>query len=107
MIQRKKFNIFLFGESKVGKRSIIKKWCFNDEGITNEIIDSYIYEAKFDGKKYKFKIFDTAGQERFKSIEKFKIKFSEGLMIIFSVINRQTFEKVGEWVVIIKDTVQL
>jgi small GTP-binding protein len=110
MIQRKKFNISLLGESQVGKTSIVKKLKnddFSDEGLTTAGIDSYIDEAEFDGKKYKFKIFDTAGQERFKSISKTTIKFSEGFMVIFSVIDRQSFERVGEWIESIKDTVQL
>ena len=110
MIQRKKFNISLLGESQVGKTSIVKKLKnddFSDEGLTTAGIDSYIDDAEFDGKKYKFKIFDTAGQERFKSISKTTIKFSEGFMVIFSVIDRQSFERVGEWIDSIKDTVQL
>ena len=59
MIQRKKFNISLLGESQVGKTSIVKKLKnddFSDEGLTTAGIDSYIDEAEFDGKKYKFKI---------------------------------------------------
>ena len=110
MIQRKKFNISLLGESQVGKTSIVKKLKnddFSDDGLTTAGLDSYIDEAEFDGKKYKFKIFDTAGQERFKSISKTTIKFSEGFMVIFSVIDRQSFERVGEWIDSIKDTVQL
>ncbi len=110
MIQRKKFNISLLGESQVGKTSIVKKLKnddFSEEGLLTAGIDSYIDEAEFDGKNYKFKIFDTAGQERFKSISKTTIKFSEGFMIIFSVIDRNSFERVGEWINSIKDTVQI
>ena len=110
MIQRKKFNISLLGESKVGKTSIVKKLkndSFSDEGLLTAGIDSYIDEAEFDGKKFKFKIFDTAGQERFKSISKTTIKFSEGFMIIFSVTDRNSFKSVDDWINSIKDTVQL
>ena len=110
MIQRKKFNISLLGESKVGKTSIVKKLkndSFSDEGLLTAGIDSYIDEAEIDGKKYKFKIFDTAGQERFKSISKTTIKFSEGFMIIFSVTDRNSFKSVDDWINSIKDTVQL
>ena len=94
----------------VGKTSIVKKLRnddFSNESLLTAGIDSYIDEAELDGKKYKFKIFDTAGQERFKSISKTTIKFSEGFMVIFSVIDRKSFEKVGEWIDSIKDTVQI
>ena len=110
MIQRKKFNITILGESMVGKTSIIK--ClknneFKDEGILTAGIDSYLDEAVLDGKKYKFKIFDTAGQERFRSISNTTIKFSEGFMVIFSVIDKDSFQKIGDWIESIKETVEI
>ena len=66
-------------------------------------IDTYIDEAVFDGEKYKFKIFDTAGAQRYKNITKNSMKFSDGFIIIFSVIDRESFEKVNEWMDSIKD----
>ncbi len=110
MIQRKKFNISILGESQVGKTSILTflhKGTFSNEVLTTTGIDNFIDEAEFDGKQYKFKIYDTAGQERFKSISKTTIQYSEGFMVIFSVIDRESFEKVGEWLDSIKDTVQI
>ena len=94
----------------VGKTSIIK--ClknneFKDEGILTAGIDSYLDEAVLDGKKYKFKIFDTAGQERFRSISNTTIKFSEGFMVIFSVIDKDSFQKIGDWIESIKETVEI
>ena len=110
MIQRKKFNISLLGESQVGKTSIVKYLKsndFSDEGILTAGLDNYIDEAEFDGKKYKFEIYDTAGQERFKSISRSTIKISEGFMVIFSVNDRNSFIKIGEWIDSIKSEVQI
>jgi len=110
MIKRKKFNIAILGESQVGKTSIVTflhKGTFSNEVLTTTGIDNFIEEAEFDGRQYKFKIYDTAGQERFKSISKTTIQYSEGFMIIFSVIDRESFERVGEWLDSIKDTVQI
>ena len=110
MIQRKKINITLLGETQVGKTSIInsfKRNEFFEEILLTTGIYYFLDEELFNGKKYKFKIFDTAGQERFKSISKTTIKFSDGFMVIFSVIDRNSFEKIGEWINSIKDTVQI
>ena len=110
MIQRKKFNISLLGESQVGKTCMLtclKNGKFQDEGISTIGLDSYIDEAVLNGKKYKFKIFDTAGQERFRSVSKNTIKFSDGFMIIFSVINRESFLKIEEWIDCIKSEVDI
>ena len=110
MIQRKKFNISLLGESQVGKTCMLtclKNGKFQDEGISTIGLDSYIDEAVLYGKKYKFKIFDTAGQERFRSVSKNTIKFSDGFMIIFSVINRESFLKIEEWIDCIKSEVDI
>ena len=57
-------------------------------------IDSYIAESEFDGQKYKFKILDTAGAERFDSIVTNTIKFSDGFLLVFSLDKKETLERI-------------
>ena len=47
------------------------------------------------------------GQERFKSISRSTIKISGGFIIIFSVNDRNSFIKIGEWIDSIKSEVQI
>jgi small GTP-binding protein len=63
------FNFILVGESNVGKTSILYKF------VDNTFIDNYIatigtdYKKKIiniDGKKISLRIWDTAGEERFR-----------------------------------------
>ena len=71
MIKRTKFNVSLLGDTAVGKTCLVnslKGLGFDENQIATIGVDDVIDEAKFDKKMYKFKIFDTAGQERYTSI---------------------------------------
>jgi len=49
------------------------------------------------------KIWDTAGQEQFKSLTKNFYKNSHGVVICYDVSNQKSFEKIQEWVNSIAD----
>jgi len=99
-INRTKFNIIVLGEGSVGKSSIISRLKgkdFEENNLSTVGIDYYVDEKVFDNTKYKFKIFDTAGQERYKSIASSTIKLADGFLIVFAVDNKNSFEKVKYW----------
>ena len=109
-IARKKFNINFLGDTSVGKTSIIKRHInktFDENAIATIGIDNIKDEKEFDNKKYSFKIYDTAGQERYKSISLNYIKLGDGFLLVFSVDNRETFDKLEEWVQNIYDSVPI
>ena len=72
-------------------------------------IDISMKKVKFpdDEKEYKFKIFDTAGQERFKSISYSTIQLADGFLMVFAVNNRKSFQKINEWFTNISEHVDL
>ena len=43
------------------------------------------------------KIWDTAGQERFKSITDIHYQKGNGILIVYDITNRNTFENVSYW----------
>ena len=107
-IKRKKFNIIVLGESRVGKTSLItvlNDRPFEDVSLLTAGIDFHMVEKEYGGKNYKFKIFDTAGQERYKSISKSSIKLADGILLVYAVDNKETFEKINEWIESIKEEV--
>jgi small GTP-binding protein len=109
-IARKKFNINFLGDTTVGKTSIIKRHInktFDENAIATIGIDNIKDEREFDKKKYSFKIYDTAGQERYKSISINYIKLGDGFLLVFAVDNRETFDKLEEWVQNIYDSVPI
>ena len=105
-ITRLKFNVIILGEGQVGKSSMIstlKGNKFEEVGVATTGIDFCNDEATFDGKKYKFKIFDTAGQERYKSISSQQIKIADGFMVVYAVNLPKSFEQIRWWIDTIED----
>ena len=100
-IKRTKFNVSLLGDTSVGKTSICSVFLgneFNENTLNTIGIESALVSAKFDGNEYKFKIFDTAGQERYRSISKTTINLADGFLLVFAVDDNKTFEALGQWI---------
>lgn len=66
-------------------------------------MEYFTKEEKIDDKIVRVKIWDTAGQEQFKSLTRNFYKNSHGVLICYDVTNRKSFEKIQEWVDSIKD----
>ena len=99
-IQRTKFNVSILGESQVGKTSMISVKSglqFNEKQIATVGIDNFIDKKVIDNQEYKFKFFDTAGQERYNSISAQTIKIADGFILVFSVTDRGSLEKISFW----------
>ena len=50
------------------------------------------------GKVAKLQIWDTAGQDRFRSITKNYYKGANGIIVIFSVTDKKSFDNVKKWI---------
>ena len=102
-IERTKFNVLVLGDTNIGKSSLINSLF----GLYYESFISQSYnvldETMIDGKKYKFKIYKTHGQERFRSIYFSLIKIADGIIIVFSIDNRNSFELIDLYLKEIKN----
>ena len=110
MIKRTKFNVSLLGDTSVGKTCMInslKGFPFDANQIATIGIDDVMDEAKFENVSYKFKIFDTAGQERYNSISTQTIQLADGFLIVFAVDNPDSFDKISLWIETIEDKVNI
>jgi len=98
--------IGLLGDSTVGKTAISNCFFnieFNPDTLTTIGHDKS--EKKYilkDGKEMKVIVLDTAGQERFKAIATKTLKAVVGVIVVFDVTIRKTFENVNEWLEKIK-----
>ena len=105
-IKRTKFNVSILGESTVGKTSMCSVYLgnkFTDSTMFTIGLESTLIPIKFDGKQYKFKIFDTAGQERYRSISKSTINIADGFLLVYAVDNIKTYETLEQWIQSIKE----
>ena len=58
---------------------------------------------KIDSKEIKLTIFDSAGQQRYKQITKYFYQGSKGVILIYDVSDKITFDNLKEWIKTIHD----
>ena len=108
------YKIVLIGNSQVGKTSFFKKLTkktFNERNISTIGIDKAnisriirVPEDPLDSsseeKEIEFSIdfLDTAGQERYRSITSGYFKNSQGLLLLYDITNKNSFEDVETWI---------
>ena len=51
------------------------------------------------GKKVKLQIWDTAGQERFKNITASYYRGGNGVLVVYDITERETFENLNTWLI--------
>ena len=97
----------LVGMSGSGKTNIIN-------ALTGQAFDSYKFSTtssfvdKFmtvNNKKYHVEIWDTAGQEQFRSLTKIFIKDSKIVIFVYDITNYKSFEEVDFWLNTVKEIV--
>ena len=102
--------LMLLGDGQVGKTSLslnLTKNIFDDSLLTTVGKESYIYQANLHGHNVKMKIWDTAGQERFKSMSVGVIKMVDGLILVYSIANKETFKNLDTWMNSVKNIADL
>jgi len=109
-MSKKIFRISLLGEGQVGKTSMLTAYTKNEFSFdalsTIGIVEDFIKKT-FDKMEYKFKIFDTAGQERYNSIATSTIQIADGFFMVFAVNNKESYKKIVKWIDSIKEYVNL
>ena len=98
--------IVLVGESGVGKTSIIGSYF--DKPLTTYISTNTPIEnfkdIELNGKKISISIWDTAGQEVFRSLNKLFYLDANIIIIVYSIDDEKTFEEVKNyWMEDVKD----
>ena len=97
----------ILGDSKVGKTSICQSYMnmeFSDNYLSTIGHDKYEKPIKMkNGEEIKLIIYDTAGQERFRSICLKTIRFIQGIVVVFDLGNKDSFKNVKDWLRIIKE----
>ena len=51
------------------------------------------------GKKVKLQIWDTAGQERFKNITASYYRGGNGVLVVYDITDRESFENLNSWLI--------
>ena len=92
--------ILLVGDSGVGKSSLMSRYTdnyFQEKSTPTIGVDFKIKTTDLNGKIYKLQIWDTAGQERFKTITSSYFRGANGIVIVYDVTDRTSFNNLNYW----------
>lgn len=93
--------LVLIGDSNVGKTSIIDQFIDSKFGETKPSIGA-LHKLKTikisNGEEVQLDIWDTAGQEKFKSIVPMYYKGSKGIIIVFDISSDDSFDGAKRWI---------
>lgn len=93
--------LLLLGDTGVGKSCILCRYV-NDEFFDTHIstigIDFKLRTIKLDRKVAKIQIWDTAGQERFESITHQFYRRAQGVLLVYDLCSRSSFENLTKWI---------
>ena len=101
MAQNRPLKILIIGDSNVGKTSILLQYTsnfFQETHIATIGVEFKLKEIMLDNIEYKLNIWDTAGQERFKAITKSFFKAADGIVFVYDVTNKPSFENIKNWI---------
>ena len=93
--------LLMIGDSGVGKTCLLIRFAnqtYSPSFITTIGVD---FKTKIlrldDGKRVKLQIWDTARQERFRTITTFYFCGAHGIMLVYDVTDRKTFIAIQSW----------
>lgn len=101
--------IILLGDVGVGKTNIISRYISGDFNQSlNPTVGSSFGEKKIkkDGVTYLLKVWDTVGQERYNSITKLFVQGSHIIILVYSIDNLQSFQKLDFWLTFIRENLK-
>lgn len=99
MVNRQK--IIFIGDVSVGKTSIINVLMgqkFNNEYEASIGVDFFSKTIKYKGKTIKLQIWDSAGQEKFRSLIPNYIRGSSLVFIVYDISNKKSFDNLQSWI---------
>ena len=102
--------IIVIGDSSVGKTNFIFRFVenkFNPAYVTTVGFDykSKIIKLPKSKKRVKVQIWDTAGQERYNAINKNLFQKVQGVIIMYDITNRSSFDNIGKWLHLLSQSV--
>lgn len=89
------------GKSCILRRLVDNEYRGDDHDVTVGVeFGSYL--IKVEDQVYKLQIWDTAGQESFRSITKIFYRGAHAVILAYSIANRDTFDSLTEWLAEVK-----
>jgi small GTP-binding protein len=100
--------LLLIGESSVGKSCILLRYAenkFQESFFTTVGIDFKVRQCVLSGRRVRLQVWDTAGQEKFRTITKAYYRGAHGILLVFDVSNADTFAQCQGWMNSIRENI--
>ena len=95
------FKYIIIGDASVGKSNILLKYAHNQFQPEYQLTIGVEFGAKnieIQNKIYRIQIWDTAGQENFRSITRAYYKNSVCALIVYDISSKESFNNVSTWI---------
>lgn len=89
-----KIKLLVIGDQSVGKTCLLERFVndsFTESTLSTIGIDFRIKYLEIEKIKIKLQIWDTGGQERFRTITRSYFKGSHGVLLVYDVTNRYEY----------------
>ena len=93
--------ILILGDSSVGKTSLLLKYAdgyFPTIYVATIGVEYKIKQINVNGLDINLQIWDTAGQERFRSITQNFMKGADGIMYVYDITEKSSFDNLKNWI---------
>ena len=100
MSETVQFKFIVIGCSGTGKTSLLRRLVdgkFLKDNQSTVGIEYFTYITTIDKKTIKMMIWDTAGQERFYTIAKAYFRSALGIILVFDICDRKSFDQLPRW----------
>ena len=102
MTCRYQFRVILIGDSKVGKTSLLYRLKDKNGQLPNTTstigVDFHATTLQVNGVGVNFQLWDTAGQEDFRSITTSFFRNALAAFLVFDVTHRESFYHLNQWI---------
>ena len=91
--------LLIIGDSGVGKSCVMQRFAdheFTANYISTIGVDFKVRTVDINGRRVKLQIWDTAGQERFRTITSSYYRGAHGILIVYDITCRSSFESIKQ-----------
>lgn len=96
------YKALVIGESSVGKTALVRKYKNPNSKLPNLLptigIDYRTVDKVIDGLRVRVQLWDTVGQERYRTMTRMFFRGAKGVLLLFDVTNRKSFLLIEDWV---------
>ena len=101
--------ILILGDSSVGKTTLLLKYvdCYFPKAYIATIgVEYKVKKININGLDLNLQIWDSAGQERFLGITKNFMKGADGIIYMYDITNKESFDNLKNWIMQSEESIE-